>query len=305
MSAAGMPPQRLLAAVPGPRALVCCMLVGDHDHLRHAGELPGTARPRSPRSGPISSPTSSRKASSPRSTTASPSITASAPAHALLGIFMQDRREEGQDRRLPRRARPDRRGRTARAISSSRRAAFTGKQPNSRDSSIVAFERYAVDLAAFNQDERPDRLQAARALTTQLLFPDQKELYYKIQEGRFRAELHDRLSGLALSAGHDVHRLRGARGRAHDPPGPRHRDRRRGRRRGGRCASSASRPRARPSGSPSGLIGDLRRAAGRRRGRRSLIASRVARMRALGGRALHAVRSANRSTPRLPALRRA
>ena len=30
--------------------------------------------------------------------------------------------------------------------------------------------------------------------TGELLFPDASELYYKFQEGRFRAELHDRLS---------------------------------------------------------------------------------------------------------------
>jgi lipopolysaccharide export system permease protein len=69
------------------------------------------------------------------------------------------------------------------------------QQPNSRDSSIVAFERYAVDLSAFNQDGGGDIVYKPRERsTTQLLFPDAGEPYYQFQAGRFRAELHDRLS---------------------------------------------------------------------------------------------------------------
>ena len=69
------------------------------------------------------------------------------------------------------------------------------QQPNSRDSSIVAFERYAIDLAALNQDEGQVIYKPRERTTTQLLFPDQQEGYFKMQEGRFRAELHERLSG--------------------------------------------------------------------------------------------------------------
>jgi len=69
------------------------------------------------------------------------------------------------------------------------------QQPNSRDSSIVAFERYAIDLSALNQDEGQVVYKPRERTTTQLLFLDQQEGYYKMQEGRFRAELHDRLSG--------------------------------------------------------------------------------------------------------------
>ncbi|HEX8662431.1 MAG TPA: LptF/LptG family permease, partial [Beijerinckiaceae bacterium] len=63
-----------------------------------------------------------------------------------------------------------------------------------RDSSMIAFQRYAVDLAAFNQEESQTIYKPRERSTPQLLFPDDKELYYTIQAGRFRAELHDRLS---------------------------------------------------------------------------------------------------------------
>ena len=59
---------------------------------------------------------------------------------------------------------------------------------------MIAFERYAVDLAAFNQDETQTVYKPRERSTPQLLFPDENELYYTIQAGRFRAELHDRLS---------------------------------------------------------------------------------------------------------------
>ena len=59
----------------------------------------------------------------------------------------------------------------------------------------MAFERYAVDLAAFNQDGNGDVVYKPRERsTTQLLFPDKNEFLYQIQSGRFRAELHERLS---------------------------------------------------------------------------------------------------------------
>ena len=51
------------------------------------------------------------------------------------------------------------------------------KEPNSRDSSIVAFERYAVDLSAFNQEGGDIVYKPRERGTTQLLFPDKNEVY--------------------------------------------------------------------------------------------------------------------------------
>jgi lipopolysaccharide export system permease protein len=112
---------------------------------------------------------------------------------ALLGIFIQDKREPTKIV-----AYVAERGQVAEANGQSYLILESGtvhrQEANSRDSSMIAFERYAVDLAAFNQDETQTVYKPRERSTPQLLFPDEKELYYTIQAGRFRAELHDRLS---------------------------------------------------------------------------------------------------------------
>jgi lipopolysaccharide export system permease protein len=113
---------------------------------------------------------------------------------ALLGIFMEDQREK--DKVIVYLAE---RGQTVESNGQAylvlEKGSVQRKEPNSRDSSIVAFERYAVDLAAFNQDGNGDVVYKPRERsTTQLLFPDKNEFLYQIQSGRFRAELHERLS---------------------------------------------------------------------------------------------------------------
>ncbi|HEY8381072.1 MAG TPA: LPS export ABC transporter permease LptF [Microvirga sp.] len=113
---------------------------------------------------------------------------------ALMGIFMQDRREAGKTIVYL-----AERGRTIESNDQAylvlEKGSVHRQEPNSRDSSIVAFERYAVDLSAFNQDGGDVVYKPRERSTTQLIFPDKKEFYYQFQEGRFRAELHDRLSG--------------------------------------------------------------------------------------------------------------
>ncbi len=113
---------------------------------------------------------------------------------ALLGIFMEDQREK--DKAIVYLAE---RGQTVenngQAYLVLEKGSVQRKEPNSRDSSIVAFERYAVDLAAFNQDGDGETIYKPRERsTTQLMFPDKSEFLYQIQTGRFRAELHERLS---------------------------------------------------------------------------------------------------------------
>jgi lipopolysaccharide export system permease protein len=113
---------------------------------------------------------------------------------ALLGIFMQDRREQG--RTIVYLAE---RGQTFDLAGQSYLVLEEGsvhrQQPNAKDSSIVAFERYAVDLAAFNQDGTDVIYKPRERSTTQLMFPRDDDGYYRFQAGRFRAELHDRLTG--------------------------------------------------------------------------------------------------------------
>lgn len=112
---------------------------------------------------------------------------------ALLGIFMQDRREEG--RTIVYLAE---RGQALETEGQSylvlEKGSVHRQQVNTRDSSIVDFERYAIDLAAFNQEAAETVYKPRERSTAQLLFPDTDEWLYKFQTGRFRAELHDRLS---------------------------------------------------------------------------------------------------------------
>jgi lipopolysaccharide export system permease protein len=112
---------------------------------------------------------------------------------ALLGIFMEDQREK--NKAIVYLAE---RGQTVETNGQAylvlEKGSVQRKQPNSRDSSIVAFERYAVDLSAFNKEDGDVIYKPRERSTTQLLFPNKNEFLYKQQEGRFRAELHDRLS---------------------------------------------------------------------------------------------------------------
>jgi lipopolysaccharide export system permease protein len=123
---------------------------------------------------------------------------------ALLGIFLQDRREAA--RTVVYLAE---RGRTAQSDDGQsylvlEKGSVHRQQPGSSDSAIVAFERYAVDLSAFNGDGGERTLKPRERTTSALLNPDQNESYYQWQAGRFRAELHDRLSAwlypLAMAA---------------------------------------------------------------------------------------------------------
>jgi len=112
---------------------------------------------------------------------------------ALLGIFMEDQRDKNKPIVYL-----AERGQTVeqngQAYLVLEKGSVQRREPKSKDSSIVVFERYAVDLAAFNQDGGDIVYKPRERSTTQLLFPDESEALYQQQTGRFRAELHDRLS---------------------------------------------------------------------------------------------------------------
>lgn len=63
-----------------------------------------------------------------------------------------------------------------------------------RDSSIVAFERYVFDLDQFEQATGNYQLKPRERTTTDLIFLDKEDSFVKAILGRFRAELHDRLT---------------------------------------------------------------------------------------------------------------
>jgi lipopolysaccharide export system permease protein len=112
---------------------------------------------------------------------------------ALLGILMQDRRESG--RTIVYLAE---RGQTVEQKGQSYLVLENGSVHRQRadqpDSSIVAFSRYAIDLAALNQETGELVYKPRERSTGDLLLPDKADNYYNFNRGRFRAELHDRLS---------------------------------------------------------------------------------------------------------------
>ncbi|MEN5081587.1 LPS export ABC transporter permease LptF [Bosea sp. TWI1241] len=120
---------------------------------------------------------------------------------ALLGIFMQDRRDPNQPAVYI-----AERGQTAEAGGNSFLMLEKGTiQRESRDrnsSSIISFERYALNLSALSGDADGagggdgDKViyKPRERSTWALLNQDPNEPYYTIQAGRFRAELHNRLS---------------------------------------------------------------------------------------------------------------
>ncbi|GGC69139.1 LPS export ABC transporter permease LptF [Chelatococcus reniformis] len=110
----------------------------------------------------------------------------------LLGIFFQDRREKGKTVVYL-----AERGQTVDFDGQSYLVLEKGniqRQDGNHDSAIVAFDRYAIDLSAFGQDGADVVYKPRERSTGDLLFPDTKDAYYKMQAGRFRAELHDRFA---------------------------------------------------------------------------------------------------------------
>lgn len=113
------------------------------------------------------------------------------PAGELLGVFMQDRRD------------PDHiatylaeKGQTF-AVDDSNflvldKGSVQRQQPGARDAAMVAFDRYAVDLAQFGPDSGKVVLKPRERTTRQLFRLDPNDAYVKQQRGRFRAELNDR-----------------------------------------------------------------------------------------------------------------
>ncbi|MGX1788709.1 LPS export ABC transporter permease LptF [Bosea sp. NPDC055332] len=120
---------------------------------------------------------------------------------ALLGIFMQDRRDPNQPAVYI-----AERGQSAEAGGNSflmlEKGTIQRESRNQNSSSIISFERYALNLSALTGDadgvgggDGDKVIYKPRERTTwALLTQDRNEPYYKIQEGRFRAELHNRLS---------------------------------------------------------------------------------------------------------------
>jgi lipopolysaccharide export system permease protein len=191
MSAAGMPPGRLLRPFLGLAAAVCGLVA-----VMTLYVMPASFQELRDLITKIRADFVANIVKEGQFTTLDNGITfhfRERSGQGLLGIFLQDRREEGKTVVYL-----AERGQVAEAQGQSYLILENGtvhrQQPNTRDSSMIAFQRYAVDLAAFNQDEGQVVYKPRERSTAQLIFPDESEFYYTFQAGRFRAELHDRFS---------------------------------------------------------------------------------------------------------------
>jgi lipopolysaccharide export system permease protein len=120
---------------------------------------------------------------------------------ALVGIFMQDRRDPNQPAIYI-----AERGRTVDVDGNSFLMLEKGtiqRESKQDTSSIISFQRYALNLSALSGDPTGgvgegdgDKViyKPRERSTWSLINQDRNEPYYKLQEGRFRAELHNRLS---------------------------------------------------------------------------------------------------------------
>jgi lipopolysaccharide export system permease protein len=113
---------------------------------------------------------------------------------ALLGIFFQDRREEGRTTVYiaERGQSVDIEGRPFLVLET---GTIQRQDARTRDTSTVTFERYGVDLSSFGQDGATPTLKPRERSTFELLAPNREETYFHVHRGRFRAELHDRFIG--------------------------------------------------------------------------------------------------------------
>lgn len=122
---------------------------------------------------------------------------------SLLGIFIEDARDPA--RSLVYIAE---RGRVAEAEGASylvlEKGSMHTRSAREADSAVVAFERYAVDLAAFSPPSELTYYKPRERSTLELFTPDPDDPYYQVIPGRFRSELHDRLTAwlypLAMAA---------------------------------------------------------------------------------------------------------
>lgn len=113
---------------------------------------------------------------------------------ALLGIFMQDRRDLTHINTYLAEI-----GRTIETAAGQNylvleKGSVQRQQPGTKDAAVVAFERYAIDLAQFAPGGEVTNYKPRERSTAELLTLNYDDPYVKRSPGRFWAELHDRFT---------------------------------------------------------------------------------------------------------------
>jgi lipopolysaccharide export system permease protein len=113
-----------------------------------------------------------------------------APSGDMHGLFIQDRREPGKTSTYIAEA-----GRTIEVGPQNylvlEKGSIQRQADDSLDPAIIAFERYAIDLAQFSPEESGP-LRPRERTTLELLRRDPNEPMVRANPGRFRQELHER-----------------------------------------------------------------------------------------------------------------
>lgn len=114
------------------------------------------------------------------------------PGGAMLGIFMLDRREEGQSNIYLAET-----GIATKVGDQNYLVLETGtiqrQDKGAAAPAMIVFDSYALDLSHFGNRADGAPLRPRERPTSQLLSYDLSEPYVKMNEGKFRAELHERL----------------------------------------------------------------------------------------------------------------
>ncbi len=124
------------------------------------------------------------------------------PGGVLLGVFMLDRRDPDKTS-----AYLAERGFTAKVDDQNYLVLETGtiqrQNKGAGSPALIAFDSYALDLSHFGPQGDGSPLRARERTTSDLLHADRADAYVNANEGRFRAELHDRFTGVlyALAMG--------------------------------------------------------------------------------------------------------
>jgi lipopolysaccharide export system permease protein len=113
------------------------------------------------------------------------------PTGALLGVFMQDRRDTDQITSYI-----AERGETISAEGRNllllKNGSVQRQKAGPGDAAIVVFDSYAIDLSQFSAGDAAVPIRPRERTTWDLLHLDHADPLIKWQEGRLRAELHDR-----------------------------------------------------------------------------------------------------------------
>jgi lipopolysaccharide export system permease protein len=116
------------------------------------------------------------------------------PNGALLGVFMQDRRDKDQISSYV-----AERGETVTADGRNllllKNGSVQRQKASEGDAAIVVFDRYAIDLSQFAAADDSMPLRPRERSTIDLLRLDPNNAQVKWQEGRLRSELHERFVG--------------------------------------------------------------------------------------------------------------